>query len=88
MGGSPFVVKHKQRGPTWSDIKSKVVNLDYKQLIQISRAKGAISRYCKAVRDISGEVELKIFFVECGARFTVEYGDMDEGFYNALNLMY
>lgn len=26
--------------------------------------------------------------MECGNRFTVEYGDMDEGFYNALNLMY
>lgn len=132
-----MVFKQKQRGPTWSDVKSKVVNLDHKQLIQIvgdlyrlskeneeflnarfgvlddplapfkksieesmypdiysdkpiqiSRAQGAIRRYCKAVGDISGEAELKIFFVECGTRFTVEYGDMDEGFYNALNLMY
>ena len=132
-----MVSKLKQRAPTWSEVKSKVVKLDQKQLIQIvgdlyrlskenqeflnarfgvlddplapfkksieesmypdiyrdkpiqiSKAKAAIRRYSKAVGDISGEAELKTFFVECGNRFTVEYGDMDEGFYNALNLMY
>jgi len=132
-----LVAKQKQRAPTWSEVKSKVVKLDQKQLIQIvgdlyrlskenqeflnarfgvlddplapfkksieesmypdiyrdkpiqiSKAKAAIRRYSKAVGDISGEAELKTFFVECGNRFTVEYGDMDEGFYNALNLMY
>lgn len=56
--------------------------------VQISKAKGAIRRYSKAVGDLIGEAELKTFFVECGNRFTVEYGDMDEGFYNALNSMY
>jgi hypothetical protein len=56
--------------------------------IQISKAKAAIRRYSKAVGDINGEAELKTFFVECGNRFTVEYGDQDEAFYNALNLMY
>ena len=132
-----MVAKQKQRAPTWSEVKSKVVKLDQKQLIQIvgdlyrlskenqeflnarfgvlddplapfkksieesmypdiyrdkpiqiSKAKAAIRHYSKAVGDISGEAELKTFFVECGNRFTVEYGDMDEGFYNALNLMY
>jgi len=132
-----LVAKQKQRAPTWSEVKSKVVKLDQKQLIQIvgdlyrlskenqeflnarfgvlddplapfkksieesmypdiyrdkpiqiSKAKAAIRRYSKAVGDISGEAELKTFFVECGNRFTVEYGDIDEGFYNALNLMY
>jgi hypothetical protein len=56
--------------------------------IQISKAKAAMRRYSKAVGDINGETELKTFFVECGARFTVEYGHQDEAFYNALNLMY
>ena len=132
-----MVAKQKQRGPTWSEVKSKVVKLDHKQLIQIvgdlyrlskenqeflnarfgvlddplapfkksieefmypdiysdkpiqiSKAKAAIRRYSKAVGDISGEAELKTFFVECGTRFTVEYGDQDEAFYNALILMY
>ena len=56
--------------------------------IQISKAKEAIRRYSKAVGDPLGEAELMIFFVECGNSFTVEFGDIDEGFYNALNLMY
>lgn len=56
--------------------------------IQISKAKDAIRRYSKAVGDPLGEAELITFFVECGNSFTVEYGDIDEDFYNALNLMY
>ena len=56
--------------------------------IQISEAKAAIRRFSKAVGDLSGEAELKTFFVECGNQFMVDYGDMNEGFYNALNLIY
>ena len=56
--------------------------------IQISKAKKAISDYSKAVGDTLGETELMVFFVECGNAFTVEYGDIDEGFYDALNGMY
>ena len=56
--------------------------------IEISKAKRAISAYSKAVGDPRGEAELMTFFVECGNRFTVEFGDIDEGFYISLNLMY
>jgi len=56
--------------------------------IQISKAKKAISSYSKAVDDPLGEIELMVFFVECGNNFTVDFGDIDEGFYDALNLMY
>ena len=56
--------------------------------IQISKAKRAISSYTKAAGDPVGEAELMVFFVECGNRFTLEYGDIDEGFYDALNRMY
>ncbi len=58
------------------------------QPIQISKAKKAISEYRKAVRDVPGEIELMVHFVESGNRFTLEYGDIDEGFYDALLLMY
>ncbi len=127
----------KSRKPTWSDVKSLVVNLDRKQLltlvadlyrfskenqaffharfgvgddplapykntidqcmypdvysnqsIQISKAKRAISDYSKAVGDPLGETELMVFFVECGNSFTVNFGDIDGGFYDALNRMY
>ena len=127
----------KTNNPTWSDVKSAIVNLGQKQLlalvadlyryskdnqaflharfgvgdaplapykniidecmypdvysqkpIQISKAKKAISSYSKAVGDPLGETELMIFFVECGNNFTVDFGDIDESFYDALNRMY
>ena len=56
--------------------------------IQIAKAKRAISNYSKAVENPLGEAELMIFFVECGNSFTVDFGDIDEGFYDALIRMY
>lgn len=56
--------------------------------IQVSKAKKAISSYSKAVGDPIGEAELMTFFVERGNSFTVEFGDIDEAFYDALNGMY
>ncbi len=56
--------------------------------IQISKAKRAISQYSKAIGDPLGEIELMVFFVECGNQYTVDLGDIDEGFYDALNRMY
>ncbi|MFC1835341.1 hypothetical protein ACFL2Q_11495 [Thermodesulfobacteriota bacterium] len=131
------MTKKKHASPAWSEVKSAVVGLDKKQLVelvrdlyrlskqnqsflaarfslgedplapykktirdcmypdvlkdkpvQIARAKRAISDYSKAVGDPIGEAELMMLFVECGNNFTVEFGDIDEDFYNALNLMY
>lgn len=56
--------------------------------IQIAKAKKAISSYSKAVGDPLGVTELMVFFVECGNSFTVNFGDIDEGFYDSLNGMY
>ena len=56
--------------------------------IQISKAKRTINSYSKAIGDPLGETELMIFFVECGNNFTVNFGDIDAGFYDALNRMY
>ena len=56
--------------------------------VKIAEAKKAISSYSKAVGDTLGEIELMVTFVECGNNFTVEFGDIDEGFYDALNRMY
>jgi len=132
-----LVAKGKSSNPTWSDVKSAMIELDQKQLlklvadiyrfskenkvflharfgigddplapykktiedcmypdiykntpIHISKAKKAISNYSKAVVDPVGVTELTVFFVECGNNFTVSYGDMDEGFYDAINRMY
>ncbi|MBM4263908.1 MAG: hypothetical protein FJ145_21120 [Deltaproteobacteria bacterium] len=56
--------------------------------VQISKAKKAISDYRKAAGDIHGEIDLMIHFVECGNRFTCDYGDINEPFYDALLNMY
>lgn len=56
--------------------------------IQIAKAKKAISSYSKAVGDPLGVTELMVFFVERGNSFTVNFGDIDEGFYDSLNGMY
>jgi len=131
------VAKRKSSNPTWSDVKSAVVDIDQKQLlklvadlyrfskenqaffharfgigddpigpykktidecmhpdiysnkpIQIAKAKKAISSYSKAVGDPLGVIELMVFFVECGNNFTVNFGDIDEGFYDSLIGMY
>jgi hypothetical protein len=56
--------------------------------IQISIAKKAIGEYSKAVGVPKGEAELMTYFVECGNNFTVQFGDIDESFYDALLRMY
>ena len=56
--------------------------------IQISTAKKAINDYSKAVADAKGEADLMTYFVECGNKFTVEFGDINEDFYDSLLRMY
>jgi len=53
-----------------------------------SVARKAISDYRKVSRDPLGVAELMIYFVEMGVRFTNEYGDIDEPFYNSMESMY
>lgn len=56
--------------------------------VQIAKAKKAISDYIKAAGDPKGMLELMVFFVETGTKFTVNCGDMYEEFYLALEQMY
>ena len=56
--------------------------------IQIAKAKKAVSDYIKAAADPQGEVELMVYFVEQGNDCTLDYGDIDAPFYDALILMY
>ena len=56
--------------------------------IQIAKAKKAVSDYKKAAADPQGEVELMVYFVEQGNDCTLDYGDIDGPFYDALILMY
>ncbi len=56
--------------------------------IYLKDAKEAIRSYAKAVDNPAGEAELMVFYVECGNNFTLNYGDVDEEFYDALIDMY
>jgi hypothetical protein len=56
--------------------------------VRIHRAKRAISDYSKAIHDAKGEAELLTYFVECGNKFTLDYGDIDEDFYDSLLEVY
>ncbi|MFN2353955.1 MAG: hypothetical protein ABR512_05450 [Desulfopila sp.] len=52
--------------------------------LEMEKANDAINRYSKAVDNPIGEAELRIFYVECGNNFTLNYGDIDGHFYDSL----
>jgi len=56
--------------------------------LRIAQAKKAVSQYEKAIGEVKGLVELMLYFVECGNRFTVDFGDINQDFYLALVRMY
>ena len=56
--------------------------------VRIAAAKKALSQYTKATNDEAGTLELMVYFVERGNQFTVEFGDIDEAFYSAMESMF
>jgi len=56
--------------------------------VEIATAKKAISDYGKAVGDPKGMLELMVFFVECGASFSLDVGYGDEYYFASLERMY
>ena len=56
--------------------------------VEIATAKKAISDYGKAVGDPKGMLELMVYFVECGANFSLDVGYGDEYFFAALERIY
>jgi hypothetical protein len=52
--------------------------------LKLGEARKAIRDYRKATGSIPGTVELMMTYVENGTRFTHEYGDIDERFYNSV----
>ena len=63
-------------------------SLEDHEPLEIKKANDAINRYSKAADNPIGEAELRIFYVECGNNFTMNYGDIDGDFYDALLDMY
>jgi len=56
--------------------------------LDLARGRNAISDYKKATNDPVGTLELMVYYVECGNQFTVDYGDIDEEFYESLDAMF
>ena len=56
--------------------------------VDLTRGRNAISEYNKATNDPLGTLELMVHYVECGTQFTVQYGDIDEDFYESLDAMF
>ena len=55
--------------------------------LQVAKAKKVVADFCKAVANPIAQADLMLVFLEQGNAFTVEYGDVDAGFYNALITM-
>jgi hypothetical protein len=63
-------------------------NIYQNKPIRISAARKAISQYTKATSDQEGTLELMVYFVECGTKCTVDFGDINEGFYSSMESMF
>ena len=56
----------------------------WKQDVQLREGRKAISDYKKASGDVHGVLTLMVYYIQCGNDFTLEFGDIDETFYNSL----
>lgn len=56
----------------------------WKQDVRLSEGRKAISDYKKASGDARGLLALMMYYVQCGNDFTLEFGDIDEAFYDSM----
>ena len=85
-----FIQGRFQSEETQSEVlkkyRKKIVEQFYPALgeakLKLAEARKAIKDYRKATNDVRGTAELMMTFVEQGAEFTSEYGDIDERFYS------
>ncbi len=55
---------------------------------RLSVARKAVSEYRKLSRSKASLVDLMLYYVETGVKFTNKYGDIDEAFYEGMGNMY
>lgn len=60
---------------------------EWNRPIQLGEARKAFNHYKKAVGEPEGLLELAVYYVECGTDCTMEFGDIDEAFYNSMESM-
>jgi hypothetical protein len=56
--------------------------------ISLSFARQAINDFKKHEPSKELLVDLMLYYVECGVKFTIDYGDIDERFYSSVEKMY
>ena len=56
--------------------------------LKLSMGRKAISDYKKASGDEVGVLDIMVYYVEMGTKFTLEYGDIYEEFYDSLESMF
>lgn len=56
----------------------------WKQDLKLAAGRKAIDEFKKANGNIRDTLTLMIYYIKCGNDFTLEFGDIDEGFYNSL----
>lgn len=91
-GNRDFIQARCQAGETGGEIlekyRSKIVEQFYpargEAKLRLSEARKAIRDYRKATGNLPGTAELLMTYVEQGAEFTHDYGDIDERFYNSV----
>ena len=91
-GNRDFIQARCQTGQSGGEIlekyRSKIVEQFYPARggakLRLNEARKAINDYRKATGNLAGTAELLMTYVEQGAEFTHDYGDIDERFYNSV----
>jgi hypothetical protein len=63
-------------------------HLEMGENLQVAEAKKAIKDYKKATNEGTDAIELMMYYVECGNKFTLRYGDIDAKFYDSIIAIY
>ncbi len=91
-GNRDFIQARCQAGESGGEIlkkyRRKIVEQFYpargEAKLKLGEARKVIKDYRKATGDVPGTAELLMTYVENGAEFTAEYGDIDERFYSSI----
>lgn len=87
-----FLVEEVDLTPYKTRIKAALVpkrwDGPYLGPIRYGEARRAISDYRKARGALPDLLDLMLYYVQCGNDLTLEYGDMDERFYDSMGSMF
>ena len=71
--------------------KSKILEAFYPKrgdMFHLNIGKKAITDFKKMKPSLESQIDLMLYYVECGVKLTNEYGDIDEKFYSSLESVY